>query len=153
MKKQFAFLLHSCLALTVLFSACKDDPTHEELLSAHPWQLTLIEVDANCDGVYETIGSVLPCNDDDLWLFEEDGTFAYDQGAWRCDVSLPQIITAGTWSLNSNSTVLILEPLPTIGATIATMEIEQLDEDTFVGVQYDPNPNVCIKTRATFKAR
>ena len=45
------------------------------------------------------------CTKDDLTKFNSDGTVNFDEGATKCDSGDPQT-TYGTWSFNSDQTVL-----------------------------------------------
>ncbi|MCB2378692.1 DUF5004 domain-containing protein [Hymenobacter sp. BT635] len=119
MKTQFRLPLLALFALTALVSSCKKDSESEpapkaqtktELLSGKNWVLTAQTVDPGLvDDDGKVVTDLFPyiddCNKDDLMRFETAGSCTLNEGASRCVPTDPQQYS-GTWSFDSNETVL-----------------------------------------------
>ena len=107
------------VALTIMigfcFLSCKKDssenngPTKTELLTSSAWKYESggADVDKNgsIDLSLEAIGTIPPCILDNSATFNADGTGINDEGATKCDPSLPQT-TSFNWSFANNETAL-----------------------------------------------
>lgn len=107
------------VALTMMlgfcFLSCKKDssenngPTKTELLTSSAWKYESggVDVDKNgsIDLSLETLGLAPACLLDNSATFNADGTGINDEGATKCDPSLPQT-TPFNWSFANNETAL-----------------------------------------------
>lgn len=103
------------IAICFAFASCSKDssenngPTKTELLTSSAWKYESGGADINKDGsidlTLETLGTIPPCILDNSATFNADGTGINDEGATKCDPSLPQT-TSFTWSFANNETAL-----------------------------------------------
>lgn len=103
------------IAACFVFAACSKDkpentgPTKTELLTSGAWKYESGGADLNKDGTIdltlETLGLVPACLLDNSATFNADGTGVNDEGATKCDPSLPQT-TSFNWSFANNETAL-----------------------------------------------
>lgn len=112
MKKIILFLV--IINIIGLFSCKKDeDLSNTQLLCRSPW---ILSASTFTPGIFfEGYGlitdyfSVLPaCAKDDLMDFEENGNYTQEDGLTKCDPLDPSIFDYGTWTFNSDETVVIL---------------------------------------------
>lgn len=122
MKKIFIIIFISTMMLGLGACSNSDDntstpannnsPTKTELLTAKPWKKVAETVSPaqNIGGrmVTDLYAEEEACNNDDLYIFNTDKTFKYDEGATKCDPSDPQIWATGTWVFNSDETQMIV---------------------------------------------
>ena len=105
------------LTMTVcfVFISCDKDstddntPTKTELITRSAWKFEDAGADANKDGTIDiSLASQLPaCLTDNTLSFSAGGGGTVDEGADKCDPSLPQS-TPITWSFAGNETLLNL---------------------------------------------
>lgn len=96
------------LSFVMLFvSACKEDKTNKELLTDTDWQITAWTVSPAILGITDWYANLEPCEKDDSFSFNSDGTATIDEGATKCEVSDPQTST-GTWTLNADETMVTI---------------------------------------------
>lgn len=103
------------IAVCFAFAACNKDksdntgPTKTQLLTSGAWKYESGGADINKDGsidlTLETLGIIPPCTLDNSATFNADGTGINDEGATKCDPSLPQT-TSFNWSFANNETAL-----------------------------------------------
>jgi hypothetical protein len=88
--------------------------TTAQLLTSTTWKIDTLSLDINKDGTADTPlpdGTVQSCDLDNTITFKSDGTGIADEGATKCQDSLPQS-TPFTWTLkNSDSTLVIVGDL------------------------------------------
>lgn len=96
-KKTFTLLCTLLLAVVFLGTSCKkdDEKTSEDLIAAHSWKMTGYTI-AN-------ISDLDDCSKDDIYTFDKDGTYKFDEGATKCDDGDPQQYT-GTWAISTSTT-------------------------------------------------
>ena len=92
------------VAFSVLIS-CKKDPfinlSMKEKITEHSWQLSKAEI--RIDGVWENYDPIKPCEFDDIYTFENDGTLIHAFGNLKCstwgDEDQPRVTS---WSLSAD---------------------------------------------------
>jgi hypothetical protein len=101
-------LATALIGLLVISSGCSKDendaPTKSEQLTAKPWKFSTAGVDANNDGTIDTplpANTFEPCELDNLYIFNADGTGSADEGPLKCEDTDPQTAPFG-WSLSSD---------------------------------------------------
>lgn len=130
----FSKLFFLSLIVISFASSCKkdEDPTRTELLTNKPWKITAQVVNPGIDfgngtvitNIYDLISD---CDKDNTNKFNTDKTMLYDAGALKCSANEPQSVVSGTWSLNSDETIIsITEDGDTFNATIL-----ELNDNTF----------------------
>jgi hypothetical protein len=114
-----SLLLLSFLSLTLAFSACKKDEnqTKTDLLSKSAWKMTaytvnpafpILDINGQITGYSNDVFAQMDnCSKDDTYKFNSDNTMKLDEGASKCNSADPQF-TAGTWSFNTDETVLTI---------------------------------------------
>jgi hypothetical protein len=101
----FIVLLSGLILAGTSCSKDEDEKTNKDLLVGKNWKMTALTINPAVFGVTDFY-SVLPaCTADDLTKFNSDGTVNFDEGASKCESGDPQT-TYGTWSLNSDQTVI-----------------------------------------------
>lgn len=125
-------LLLAC-SLPIVFAACKkkDDKSNFDMLTEGKWKVT--EVNISKDGTvaldyYATLGT---CAKDNFYTFNKDNSITSDEGATKCDDTVKQVTTDGTWVLtNGDKTFTIKNSkiLPISGDQ--SMNIVKLDNST-----------------------
>lgn len=109
------------LGIGIITTACKKDeekkeepPTKTEMLTGNNWIRTRIEIEPAIDidqnGTQENNLTPYydPCDLDDFLNLKTDKTFIIEEGASKCDPNDPQVISTGTWTLNSNEERFVL---------------------------------------------
>lgn len=100
---------------------------HRGTLTKGMWKLTasaaVIEAPAPIGtqnvGVYNT---VQPCQQDNLYRYNEDGTTTTDEGATKCHASDPQQTTSGNWTQSADQRQITMNASgQTIAADIVTL--------------------------------
>ncbi|MDI3320917.1 lipocalin family protein [Pinibacter soli] len=112
--------------ITTLFSCSKPggDAFNKEYLTNGKWKLTALQTDYNKDGFYEedTYSMYAPCQKDNIYTFQADGTLIADEGPVKCSSGDPQSLTS-TWSFTDNQTRIRLSGI--------NYQIEELTPTTF----------------------
>jgi hypothetical protein len=105
----FMVLLSGLILAGTSCSKDEDEKTNKDLLTGKNWKMTAFTINPPVviEGVsFSDFYAFLPaCTKDDLTKFNSDGTANFDEGATKCDSGDPQT-TYGTWSLNTDQTVL-----------------------------------------------
>lgn len=117
-------ILSICLIASTLFNSCKkDEPaassstttdTKTDLLCGKNWMLTACTVNPGIDyygtGTLLTnlIGTIQPCELNNLINFTTSGSFTIDEGATKCSAGDPQTNATGTWAFNSDKSHLLM---------------------------------------------
>ena len=97
-------LLLAISALLVLPSCKDDEPTVKEQLIGS-WQVTQEKyTEDGVTEIYEGEGLGDPCDRDDLVIFKDNNTVAYDEGPTKCDPDAPQVYGTENWSLLNDDT-------------------------------------------------
>jgi hypothetical protein len=135
------------IAVCFVFGACEkdssDSPTKTELITKSAWKFDDAGADADKNGTVDiSFASQLPsCLTDNSLTLSADGSGMVDEGAAKCDLSLPQT-TAVTWSFSNNETSLNLGGSGLLGITgqfkIVTLNDANLalsKDTTFQGFQ------------------
>ena len=123
MKNQKSILI--ILFVSILsFSSCKDDDdasgnpataeqTNTEKLCGKNFIITDFTLIENGVTIMSGLDSNLfsPCEIDDIFRYETNGTATINDGATKCDPTNPQIETS-TWAFYDSETKIIFEPGP-----------------------------------------
>ena len=136
------------ITLTVSVLNCKKDenvPTsRKDLLSGKTWIMTAetISPAININGTLITdfFSQEASCTKDDIGKFNANGTYTLEEGQTKCNVNDPQVFETGTWTFNSDETVLVL----TSSGIITNAKIQELtatklvitEEETINGIKY-----------------
>lgn len=112
MKKYFkrTFQIATLTGLVIL-GACGDDPApirEEELTSdGGEWKLTALSVKA-LGQTGDAYADLEDCEKDNIFYFADDGTYQYQVGATKCDVSEPNILESGTWVIEGKNLIITI---------------------------------------------
>lgn len=128
--------------LTFSFSACQktgdiiDPPTASELLADGAWKLTAQTVDpaiiVNNVAIENEFNQLFACQRDNLFNYNESGSFTLEEGDTKCDSADPQILETGTWSVDETESFL----QRIVNSTTTNRTIQNLDRDELVLVEY-----------------
>ena len=133
------FIRTTCVAMAsmVIFASCKkdDDKSRTELLTQSNWKLVSDQEKAGSAPWEEYIDDYDPCELDNYFKFNTNGSVVLDEGPTKCDPTDPQTET-GNWSFESNESRLNLDGY--------VVDIEELNgstltftsTETFGGVTY-----------------
>ena len=80
------------------------------------------------------------CTKDDLAKLNSNGTYTLEEGLTKCSANDPQVYETGTWTLNSDETVLVM----TSSGVVTNAKIQELtatklvitEEETINGIKY-----------------
>lgn len=100
-------LLLILTVIMVFVSSCTEDKSNTELLTGTDWRITAWTVSPAILGITDWYANMEPCEKDDSFSFNSDGSASIDEGASKCDPDDPQTET-GTWSFNSDETLLTI---------------------------------------------
>jgi hypothetical protein len=110
--KSIKGLFLGSLLVTVIVACEKDkDLTKTEIIAQKPWKLTSSAINPAYDfpdfGLISDFYALLPdYKRDDIWVFKTNGNYTFEEGATKYDQTSPTIIDMGTWTFNSDETVL-----------------------------------------------
>ena len=134
----FAFAFTSCDHIEI------DLPTNSDLADTK-WELVSFIVEDD-NGSNETIGDMDACELDNILVFNDNSTFAFDEGLTKCDQDDPQIQDGGIYLLSDDQAGLIL----TMEDEVTAMKVLELSETTLklqVDESEDPNEvSICTMT-------
>ena len=112
--------LISFLTVTLIlfsFVGCEDEddtPSKKDLLVEKKWELSALTVDPAIPvDQYGTMATDLyaqmdNCEKDNVLYLKENGNYSWEEGTTKCESDDPQVFETGTWSFNSDKTVLVL---------------------------------------------
>lgn len=104
-----------------------------EALTTDKWRLSEVYMnDTAGQEVVEYYSGMKECEKDNFFMFNKDATITSDEGASKCDPSVAQVTTGGSWSLNSDTTQFTLKEtaiLPIKGDI--TAKVVRLDKNNF----------------------
>ena len=132
----------------ILFISCsKKDNTIDRntvLLIQDTWKFEIYGLDENNNGIIEeTENAMLPCEADDIFTFNANGTGVFAGGAVPCSMGEPATISFN-WSLSNNGTELAIFAAPE--------KINKLDENILEVYYMDENSlGQPVKFIRTFK--
>jgi hypothetical protein len=116
--RKINFLLIVSLFLASLSCKKDDEPTKKDLLCGKSWILISETVSPaiNFNGtlITDLFSQLEECTKDDIFIFNTNGTYTFEEGPTKCDVNDPQVWDSGTWVFNSDETILVLSS-PTMG--------------------------------------
>ncbi len=125
-KKTFTLLCSLMLALVFVGTSCKKDEvkTSQDLIAAHSWKMTGYTIAG--------ISDLDDCEKDDIYTFDKDGEFQFDEGATKCFESDFQQLT-GNWAISTSTSPETLTITYDSGSKpIDESKITELIEDRMV---------------------
>ncbi len=136
MKPSKNLYLFITFALVMCFAiSCKKEKSlsNESMLTGKNWKVVGYTVDPGLSingtivtNLYEQFD---PCVKDDIFNCKTDRTYTMEEGLIKCSVDDPQVYESGTWTFNSDETVLILT---TSGGIMTNYNLENLSSTEIV---------------------
>ena len=143
MKTQIYILIFS----VIFFAACGNDDdggntpvpaTKTQLLTSAPWIGTAATIDPPVDFggtlITDLFAQNEQCNRDDILNFKSDKTYTFEEGVSKCDDNDPQVFDTGTWTFNSDETVVTITSdgagSEVMNATIISITATQMVTET-----------------------
>lgn len=157
-------LLIAAFALTVAFSACKDDKddatpaasgqTGSAALTGKDWRMTANTMTISgtgtpLDGTTDNYAEMEACEKDNLTRFNDDKTMVEKEGATKCDPGDPDTVSQGTWELMNNNTKLKITP-SAAGSDPQIYDIITLNETTLSGSMTSSSNGATMVLKVTF---
>ncbi|MDI9319004.1 MAG: lipocalin family protein [Phycisphaerales bacterium] len=126
-------LFLSILALTFVFAACKKDDkkSNLEILTSNTWGVSDIYIEKDGAVVLDYYSTMQSCEKDNSYTFNKNYTITSYEGVSKCDASVKDTATDGSWVLTNNETVFVIKDskiLPIAGDR--AMNIQSLDNNT-----------------------
>lgn len=152
--KNFKMILAFLAIATVSLSGCKkdDDDSKTDMLTDKNWKMTALTVDPPLNVGGTMISNVYPqipaCQQDDLTIFNDNGTVTFDEGSTKCDPADPQS-TQGTWTWNTDETILSI----TDGGITESYTVVSLNNDVMVATFTDNSSGIVETYTVTFTAQ
>jgi hypothetical protein len=149
--KNFKMILALLAIASVSLSGCKkdDDESNTDKLTDKNWKMTALTVDPPLNVGGTMISNVYPqipaCQQDDLTIFNDNGTVTFDEGATKCNSSDPQS-TQGTWTWNTNETILSI----TDAGNTESYTVTSLSSDVMVATFTDNSTGIVETYTVTF---
>ena len=116
--KTITLKFFSLTVLTVIiFTSCSKDAAYvpksnTELLSQKAWKFEMYGLDENNNGVIESSeNNMLPCEADDVFTFNTNGTGVFAGGTQQCSPGEPATINFN-WTFSNNETELAIFAAP-----------------------------------------
>jgi hypothetical protein len=136
------YLLGIVLAMFVLGNCKKDsNPSKTEMLTGKSWMVTAWTVDPaypiNGTTVTNWYAQMDACEKDDIVNFKSGGTYTIEEGATKCYDGDPQVYETGTWTFNSDETIIVMTPN---GDTPVSCTIVSLSSNT-LKISYQETDN------------
>lgn len=128
--------LSIALSLVMIFASCSKNSVSNtksktELLTQKTWKFEIYGLDENNDGVIEESESnMMPCEADDVFTFNTNGTGVFAGGTMECTSGEPSTIDFN-WSFSNNETELAVFAAPE--------KINKLDENILEVYYMDQN--------------
>ncbi len=124
---------------TALFQSCKGKNEEETLREkivrgGNCWTLIKFEYREEVTFPYEDETYIyLPCDLDDCYKFNDDGTLHYVGGTVKCDPNEESILDQTAWSLSTDEQSLIIDgdPSKIISITPTSLVIETNDVERY----------------------
>jgi hypothetical protein len=154
MKKTSLLLI---AALTIIALSCSKDESvsKKELLTGKNWILTAETVNPGIDfggGIIITdlFSQYDVCYKDNISNFTTTGTYTFEEGPTKCDSNDPQVFDAGTWTFNSDETILVVTSTTNgvTNLTISELSASKLVvtyEQTYNSIKYKLTSTYAVK--------
>lgn len=146
------------IALIFLTLSCKkdDETTKKDLLSGKNWVVTALTITPgiNIGGgvvISDLYAQTDDCTNDDISNFAASGNYTFEEGPTKCDVNDPQVSDTGTWTFNSDETILVIT---SSSGYVVNFKIQELtasklivtNEETFDdGIKYKLTTTLQVK--------
>ena len=135
------------ITLTFLVFNCKKDAqvSKKDLLSGKNWIMTAETISpamiVNGTLITDLYSQTASCTKDDIGKFSSNGTYTLEEGLTKCGVNDPQVFETGTWTFNSNETILVMTSNT---GTVTNGKIQELaankliltEEETYNSINY-----------------
>jgi hypothetical protein len=120
-----------------------------EYLTQATWKFVKSEYRVGTTGAWtDDTNTYGACEKDNLYIFRTNATYEANEGATKCFAADPQIIESGTWSFGANETQVLTRPTGSSSADI--VNIEQLDDNTFISTASSGGGGITYYYRLTF---
>ena len=110
-KTDFLFIA----AMTIMTLSCSKDEeaTKKEMLTGKNWILTAETINPGIDfggGIIITdlFSQYEECYKDNIANFTSSGNYTFEEGPTKCDSNDPQVFDSGSWTFNSDETILVI---------------------------------------------
>jgi len=149
------------LALAAMFTGCSKDsetvkPTDNAgLLKAKQWTITSFIVKEGNDPEENVYSSLDACFKDNVYKFQTNSKFVYEEGATRCDSGDPQTLE-GNWVLTNgdkNLTYTAYNLASGEADVVSNGTIEELTADKLVVSETQTEDGVTTKLRITYAGK
>ncbi len=159
MKTQLKLLALFLMLSSLAFTGCSDDddapaPSREQLLVAKNWVLTAITVNpALFNPQTQTeMSDLFPlfplCKRDDFTNYMSNGTYIVEEGASKCDPNDPNTVENGTYTWNSDKSVIIHNQAQGQGSY--EYIVKTLNSDQLIVEQVTVEDNIVYTFTVTF---
>jgi len=144
------------ITLTLLALSCKKDEnlSKKELLIGKEWIMTAQTVSPamNIDGTLITglYAQYDPCDKDDIGKFNSNGSYTLEEGLTKCDVSNPQVYETGTWTFNSDETIIVMTSST---GTVTNRKIQELTEIKIIITEEEVVEGIKYTVTTTFQKK
>jgi hypothetical protein len=133
--------------VTLIQTSCKKTeqpiptaPDVAAILQNKDWKATAITVSPAMGGITDIYNNFLDaCNRDDLFKFNANNIFLYDEGATKCNPADPQT-QDGSWNYNSNTKNLFFQLTPP--SDEYNMTIKEINDTGFKAEMYETDSGV-----------
>lgn len=153
--------LQGCLLLAFSLvvlrsSSCKkdEDDTQQsesktQLLTKANWKIVKAEARSSPAAAWSDATFLLDaCEKDNIQVYRTNATFELNEGATKCDIADPQIVSTGTWLFLNGETQL---KMTETGAVVSdTVAVEQLDNSALILSGKGDFGGSTVYTRLTF---
>jgi len=115
------------------------------MLTGKSWKLTAVTVSPAMTilgvSITDWYAQLDACEQDNITYFKTGGTYTIEEGATKCDSSDPQVYDTGTWTFNSDETILVLTstggtPESCNITSISSSSIKITYQETYSSVKY-----------------
>ena len=133
--KNLILLLSSVLLFSTACDKKTEAPvkTKKDILSSGKWLLLSSKATVQVPGSptdQDLYASLQPCQKDNLFIFNTNGTSAIDEGASKCSDTSLQTVNTGNWELRDNDKKLKLRVILGIFDFEALTDVVELNDNT-----------------------
>jgi hypothetical protein len=132
MKNLRLLIALSLISFTFLSCSKKEEgPSLTEILIGTEWKFNgyVAEPKAIHPNTGEEISNLYPflypCDQDDIWGFNEDGTFYFDDNTTKCQEDGPQVYAKGDWHFNGEEELILKMEGESYGIFYSITEINE----------------------------
>ncbi len=144
------------ISFTFLASGCQKDNeevTRKDMLCGKNWVLIseTINPALDVDGtlITDLYSQYATCDKDDIGKFNTNGTYTLEEGKTKCEGTDPQVYETGTWSFNSDETIIIVTPS---SGSVDERKIQGLTANKLILTEEIINANIMYKITSTYQS-